>query len=189
MSLATKDELKQYLGITSSAEDERLDALLARASRIVTHYCNQESFEAATFTDEFYDGSGTDLLQLKRSPVTAVTAVKELGVALTVGNDPSVEPAPQVLWYEDGRLLRPDGLLFVCKPRHYKVTYTAGYAAGQVPPPIVQAVLDLCALFLREPDRIGIQNKTVGQQTTSFVRTLPEGVREGLDHYIRRRAA
>ena len=180
--LATLKELRDYLGEKGSGEDPRLTAALARATSIVNAYCRRRSLESATYNDELVDGSGTDTLQLDY-PITAVASLYEAGVALTVGLDPNANPKPDVIWYGDrGHLVRPFGL-FLPYPRYYKVSYTAGYVAGSIPPAIVQATLDQAALIIKEKDRIGIQSKTTGNQVTNYVREIPKDIKAALDPY------
>jgi len=186
--LVTLQDLRDYLGEKDSSHDTRLNTLGARASQVVANYCLQTTLEETTHTDEFYDGSGTDILLLNSSPVTAVASVLELGVALTVGRDPSAVPAPEILWYPDGRLVRPWSS-FLAYPNYYKVTSTRGYAVADVPPTIAQAVLDLAAIMVKEKDRIGLQSKVTGSQTVQYMRKIPDEVREALGFYVRRRAA
>lgn len=186
--LVKLQDLRDYIGEEGSSQDRRLGLLGARASQIVANYCLQSTLEEATYTDELYDGSGTDTLLLKGSPVTAVSSLKEYGVALTVGQDPSAVPSPEVLWYADGRLVRPWSA-FAAYPNYYKVSSVRGYAVGSVPQPIVQAVLDLTAIMVKEKDRFGLQSKVTGSQTVQYMRKIPDEVREALGFYVRRRAA
>lgn len=181
--LATLKELRDYLGETGSGQDPRLTAALVRATDIINAYCNRRSLESAVYTDELVDGSGTDTLQLDNYPITAVASLYEAGAALTVGLDPNANPAPEVIWYgTQGHLVRPFGM-FLPWPRYYKVTYTAGYAAGSIPPAIVQAVLDRAALIAKEKDRIGLQSKTTGNQVVNYTRDIPKEIKAGLDYY------
>lgn len=181
--LATLQELRSYLGEKGTSQDTRLTAALQRATSILNAYCRRNSLESDTYTDALVDGTGTNTLQLDNYPVTAVASLAEGGSALTVGLDPNANPAPDVIWYgERGHLVRPFAI-FLPYPRHYKVTYTAGYVAGSIPPVLVQACVDLAALLAIEKNRIGLQSKTTGNQVVNYVRKLPDEVRAGLDYY------
>jgi hypothetical protein len=73
--LITLPDLKLAAGVSGSAEDARLELLLLAADRWVKNFCGRE-FESARAV-EFYSGTGTRLLVLKRRPVTAVHEVLE----------------------------------------------------------------------------------------------------------------
>jgi hypothetical protein len=181
--IGTLQQLKDYLGIEDDKGDVRLNAALTSATSMINAYCRRKSFESAVYTAELYDGTGTDTLQLDSIPITAVATVLEAGVALVVGLDPNANPKPEVIWYaEEGHLVRPFSRWWAYR-RYYSVTYTAGYTTATMPPLIVQAALDQAALINKEKDRIGMNNKTLGQQTTSFARELPKGVKDALDYY------
>lgn len=183
--LATATTLRQYLKDESSKNDPLLTNLVTRASDFIRQYCGRD-FEHQTYTGELYDGTGTDILLLRHAPLTlpptvgAVTpTVLEHGAALTVGEDP-VGEYDILVDKERGALIRPYGCFYEFR-KWYKVTYSAGYVP--VPPSIEQACVDLAVLMMKDPERIGIQSKTTGQQTVNYVRQLPDYSRQALDLY------
>lgn len=179
--IGTLQQLKDYLGETKDLSDARLSSALQRATGLVNQYCRR-LFEEATYTDELYDGTGTPVLQLDKYPLSAVSSVKEDGAALTIGTNPAAGDY-SVLWYAaEGHLVRPSGIWIPLR-RNYAVTYTAGYSASAMPPEVLQGALDYAALIVREKDRIGIESKTTGEQTTQYTRELPKFTRQGLDAY------
>lgn len=178
--IGTLKQLKDWLGEEGDKADDRLTAFLTRGSAFVNTYCRR-TFESTTYTDELYDGSGTDVLLLNAWPATAVASLAEYGSALTVGSDPSANP-DVLLYGDEGMLVRPGGI-FIRGRRWYKVTYTAGYASDNMPAVVLEAALNYAALLNKEKDRVGMNSKTMGQQITSYTRELPELVRQGLDHY------
>lgn len=181
--IGTLQEFKDYLGERSDASDARLTVALVTATELVNAYCRRKSFESVVYTAELQDGTGTDTLQLDNYPLTDVATVLEDGTALVIGLDPSANPSPDVLWYaEEGHLVRPSAVWWAY-PRFYSATYTAGYSVATMPPIVKQAAYDYAALLVMEPKRIGLQTKTAGQQTASFVRDLPTFVKAGLDYY------
>jgi hypothetical protein len=111
--------------------------------------------------------------------------VKEDGRTLTIGTNPA-SGNYDVLWYADeGQLVRPSGRWIPLR-RLYAVTYTAGYTASTMPEIVVQAAYEYAALVNVEKDRVGIQNKTAGQQTTEYLRGLPGHIKDGLQYYVDR---
>jgi hypothetical protein len=73
VALTTLADLKTYLGISDSSEDDLLNLLIADADAAILGYIGR-TIEQATLT-EFYSGDGTQMLVLKQRPVTTVTSV------------------------------------------------------------------------------------------------------------------
>jgi Phage gp6-like head-tail connector protein len=177
MSLATIDQLKEYLGDGADKDDTLLTRIVAAASDVIENYCGR-TFGSTAYA-EFYDGTGTRTLCLRNFPIIGTPVVLESGSALTVGQDAST--APDVLLYpEVGQLVRP-WFYWLPYRNWYKISYTAGFAA--VPPVILQACLDVSALMLREKEHVGLSQKTSGVQTVTYIRKLPEQIQRGLDGY------
>lgn len=179
MSLVTLDEFKQALGETSDTDDARLQDVLDRGTAYIERYCRR-TFASATYTTELYDGTGTDTLILRHFPIVSGTTptVLENGSALTVGTNP-VNGVDVLVYHEEGELIRPYGVPFYNFRRWYSVTYQAGYAT--IPLEIQQACIDLGMIIAQEKDRKGMQSKTVGQQSVSYIRALPKHSQEALE--------
>ncbi len=187
--IGTLQEFKDYVGEASDKADPRMLSALTRSASLLASSYNRRAFESAPY-DLLLDGSCSPRLQLPDIPVTAVSAVYEAGTALVVGLDPNADPTPDVIWYgERGSLVRI-GAIFSGYPKHYRVVYTAGYSAELMPEVVKQAAFDIAALIVKEKDRIGTQSKTAGQQTTQYLRELPEHVRLAMEQYrMKRRVA
>jgi hypothetical protein len=72
--LITVEYAKTALQISGVTEDARLAVLVSAASAAVEKYC-QRTFLSASYT-EYYSGTNTQRLALRRRPVSAVTSVK-----------------------------------------------------------------------------------------------------------------
>lgn len=180
MSLATLDQLKEYLSIVDNVRDVFLQNCLNRADDYIRTYCGAD-FTQQIYT-ELYDGTGSDTLLLDHLPIATspLPVVLEFGKSLVVGTDPSATPQPDVLVYPKTGLVRPYNL-FMPYRGWYKVTYTAGYAA--IPSIVQQASLDGASLIMREPERLGLASKSTERHVVTFLRELPGMVRDGLDQY------
>lgn len=179
--LTTLSNLKAYLSEVGTANDALLSRLIQVASDAIERYCNRK-FASATYV-QLFDGTGTGVLVLRQKPLgsSAAITVLEGGSAITVGDDPSADPAPDLLSYaESGMLVRPFGT-FIRLRRFYKVTYPAGFAT--IPAPVEQAAIDLASLYFREKDRVGLNTKNIGQQSVNYTRGLPDWIRIPLDTY------
>jgi len=178
MPLATLAQLKEALGETADTDDTRLTRILNAASGYCERYCRR-TFASATYTNELYDGSGRDVLLLNHFPIITLTSVSEYGTALTVGVNPT-DGADVFPDKPRGAIIRPDARFIACR-MYYDVTYDAGYAS--VPDEVVQSCIDVASIMVREKDRIGLGSKSAGQQTTSYIREIPEMSRQTLDLY------
>lgn len=180
MPLVTLDDFKVQIGAEDDLDDIRLTDILTRASAYIEKYCRR-TFASATYTTELYDGSGTDTLILKHFPIVSGTTptVLENGSAMSVGTNMATADYDVLVYYDEGELIRPYGVPFYAFRRYYSVTYQAGYAT--IPEEIQQACIDLGMIMAKEKDRAGMASKTAGQQSSSYIRTLPEISRQALE--------
>ncbi|MCI0563842.1 MAG: phage head-tail connector protein, partial [Nitrososphaera sp.] len=148
MGVITLEELKDFLKITTEAQDPFLQKLVHSANKAAENYCRRV-FDETTVTNEPYDGTGTSVLWLKRRPVTAVTAIKSGWddanlTTLDSGN---------YKFTADGKVFGITGIIFDSFTQYWKVSYTAGYKDNQFPDDLNWAVLTMAALEFREQDQ------------------------------------
>jgi hypothetical protein len=178
MALVTIDQVKAYFGEESDKSDILISGLADAATDIIENYCAR-TFASTVYTNEVYDGTGTRVLTLRNFPIVSVASILEnsnpLSSALDAVSAPDVIIRPEV-----GQLIRP---WFYWLPYFgwYKITYTAGFSA--VPAGIAQACLELTGIMLRDKEHPGIAQKTTGQQTTTYLKTLSQGSQRVLDGY------
>lgn len=131
------------------------------------------TLEAADYTDELYDGSGSSLLILKQFPIVNVASIKrydgyvsgEVWTTLVLGTD-----YERLLMVKESTAIYTDGMAFAKGTQNYKVTYNAGYA--NVPLEIVQACKKLMLLYYGETRKTKTLDKssvstTMGTTTTT----------------------
>ena len=154
MAIASVTEFKTHLGISGSGSDSLYQTYLDQASAIITRKTGLV-FDSASAT-EFYQGTGTNQLVLRRRPVTAVASVyvddsAYFGFAsgafgsstlLTAGEDYALDLVSASL-SRSGILYRIGGVWPGTQYRsgselvggegpglgNIKVTYTAGYSS------------------------------------------------------------
>jgi hypothetical protein len=178
--LTTIDALKEYMGDISSLNDVLLTRIVGAASDAINSYCGR-TFESTVYTDELYDGSGTDVLVLRNFPAITLTTVKEGGSALTIGTDPYGASSGDVyLNADEGTIVRPFSRFWKYR-KYYSITYTAGFTT--IPASIVQACLDMSALMVREKDHAGLSSKNSGTNAVTYIRALPDFSQRALDMY------
>lgn len=127
--LVSLADVKTYLGISGSADDAALTAMILAVSWQIEKFCNR-FFSPRTVTERIEAEDDFTHIILAHAPVTAVTSIAFAGTAETVGDWLRLET--------NGTLVRNDG--GNNSPTVVTVVYTAGYAS--VPPAVTQAVKD-----------------------------------------------
>ena len=180
--LATRDALKRYLGIapSDSSQDGLLDQLLAYASERIESHCRRRFAEEEL--EELYDGSGTDLLVLRRRPVISLGAVYE---------DPEGEfgegtrlPESEFALYAQEGIVRHVGAIFPCGRLNVKIVYTAGYRA--IPDDVALACVKLAASWYAHAGSgaDGVTRESLGDYAAEYDRAaLPRDVESALAPY------
>ena len=126
--LTTLNRTKDFLGITGSTYDTVLSILITSATDFIESEVGGRRFKLTTYTQETYDGSGTEYLNLKNWPVST-TADLTLQYRETFENRDqwSSETSKNFkIDYNNGQLIYVNGGKFLDVPLHYRVTYTAG---------------------------------------------------------------
>lgn len=124
-ALTTRARVKTFLGITSTDDDTLLDSLINVVTNFIENYCDRR-FKLTTYTDEVYDGNGSQQMLLKQYPVVAFT---QLGERDSVDNQSSwtaIDSEDYFVNLVTGIIDYINGL-FRRLPRHYRATYQAGY--------------------------------------------------------------
>lgn len=178
-ALVSLADTKQYLKIEADdiSQDGRLEILINGVTAAIEHYLKRK-IVARTFTDEPYDGSGTDLLFLLNRPVNSVESVKLVN---TGGTDTIVDTGAYRLDPQNGRLYNAGG--WMRGFQNYLVTYTAGF--DPVPDDIQLAALKWIE-YLYKTD-IASYSSTFDQagNSTQSPHWIPTVIKELLSPYKR----
>src|SRR4051812_29583245 len=132
MSLDTLANVKLRLGITTSADDSLLSALMDAADAYVAGHCGRD-FAGGTFTE--YHPGGESFLFLRNYPVQSVTSVKA-DPAYGFGADTVVPTTAYVVHTDRGVIQSVTGR-FARGPRAVQVVYAT--ATGAVPDDVKEA--------------------------------------------------
>lgn len=128
--IATLAELKTELGLTDTADDAKLTALMERIQGRFEDFCAR-GFELAAVTGERHNG-GMPFVNLFRFPVVSIAEAKY--VAPDGAETVYAEGDDFVVSYSRGRLIRLSGAEFPDGVENIRVSYTGGYtAAGATP--------------------------------------------------------
>lgn len=147
-------DLKLALRIDGTAEDNYLTALEAAAVAAVERWTGRSFAESGART-EYLTGAGIDRLWLAETPAA------DPALTVTEAAYPGAETTAITAADADGYVIRERTLVRRGGIWHagyeYAVTYTAGYAAGEEPADIRQAVMQLVGHWYenREPVVVG----------------------------------
>jgi len=161
--LITLEELKTYLRITTSDEDQKLEQIRSAAESEAKRYCKRQ-FEYGTYTEETDAGGG--VIWLNETPVDSVSSVKTPeGETLTV------------------RHIYKDSGLVVLEQNYtgmVEVEYSGGYSA--IPADLKMAILRLAEYYYAKT--AGVSAESVGELRVTYTDT-PMDVLNSLDLYRR----
>ncbi len=152
-NLITLSDLKTFLDITSDY-DNVLNIIIPGVSLFIERYIGRTVAEA-TYTNEYYDGSGNKSIILNNFPVSAVSSLQERQIA---ENSDSWETLDSEDYYIDettGVITKVYGI-FSSGKQKYRVTYTAGET--------VPADLQLAAMKMARSEFY--KRKTAGDVTS-----------------------
>jgi uncharacterized phiE125 gp8 family phage protein len=117
--LLTLSEAKNYLKVDYTDEDTLIQSLIDEATSTLQRKYGRDLFEK-TYTDEEYDGEGTDMVFIRNFPIQTVTSFKIDGDEVPT-DDYGVSKKSGILRY-NGRIPQEYGNVLI--------TYTGGYASG-----------------------------------------------------------
>lgn len=188
--ITTLELVKEFLGITDTSKDTFLRHLITRASRFIKTYTGRE-YASTTYTEEVHSGNGYQKLYLDHYPIISVTEVKEDDVALDSDEYEILSEEGAIFreaGWTGGSLAMADTLSTEPDPyaetRNLKVTYTAGWAS--IPDDIVQACLQLVALWYTGANSAGIERETTpGGYSVTYGKAVgvPDDIKLILDQY------
>jgi uncharacterized phiE125 gp8 family phage protein len=170
MSLDTLANVKLRLGVTTSADDSLLAALMDAADEFVAGFCGRD-FAGGTFTE--YHPGGEPFAFLRNYPVQSVTSVK-VDPAYQFGADTVLPATAYVVHTDRGVIQSLAGPFVRCGdgPRAVQVVYAT--ATGSVPADVREAYALVIGHWYRHvKTQIGagfcdVTRQTVGDATTVF---------------------
>lgn len=167
-ALTTLSDVKETLGINNSSQDNLIKRKINQATLAIESYCNlayDHHFKSTVYTDEQYDGSGSDQMFLRMSPVTVFTS---FSIRTTTQNDDSWDVIDSQLYFVD----MPSGVIDLLFSQSlqwnkFKVTYTAGYAT--IPFDLSEACVTLASYFVQNAiSGTGVKRKREGQREVEY---------------------
>jgi hypothetical protein len=190
--LVTLEEYKDAMGISSSNDDVKLNALIPSVSALVKTYCGRlfVDYVSVDKVEEFSISGGSYFVQLDESPVISITSVEERNsyadVYLTLTTTDQqyyLDPNTDSIYRTNGA----SGYQNFCQgPGAVKVTYKAGFAA--IPEDLKLVVEDLITYYHKHEYKGYQMMKGAAQSTpgsTSQYRNVsfPDHIKRVLDLY------
>lgn len=132
--LTTVARFKTFINKTTNEDDTLIETFINIVSDLVEHYCDRR-FKQTTYTDEYYNGTGTDKLLLKQYPVDETTGVT-IDERSGDFNEASWNSVDSSLFHVDwtAGIVELVGARFAEVPKKYRIDYKAGYNFDNVTP-------------------------------------------------------
>lgn len=129
-ALTTRQRLIDFMGLSSSSLSTTQQNVLDRIIDVVTEYIENvvgRRIKKATYTNEVYDGDGSEVLQLKNYPVVSVSSVEVRASSENEDSWDSIDSKDYYVNLDSGIIEGMGGYKFVKGRKMYRVTYIAGY--------------------------------------------------------------
>lgn len=154
--LTTVAAVKTRMGISGSAKDAVLAALVTHVSAELQRFCDR-TFAAADYVDQF-DADGTDVLVLRNRPINTVTDVRVDPLRLF----PTSTIVDSTQYYVDLRraMIRFVDVVPTWGVGAVKVTYNAGYVA--IPDDVAKLTIDLIVYSYNQRQSWGNKHESLG---------------------------
>lgn len=164
------EDVKENLGIDSgnTSKDNFITRKINQATQMIEGFCNlpyNHHFAESTYTNEEYDGQGTNALVLRMSPVTDVSSFQYRNTTENISDWSDVETER---YFVD----EPSGIVELLFNQtkawnRYRLTYTAGYST--IPVALAEACATIAA-FLTDNSTTGtaVKRKQEGQRSIEY---------------------
>lgn len=148
-ALCTVADVKETLGIDAgnTSKDNLIKRKINLATDAIETFCNlprDHHFKETTYTNEYYDGSGTDQLILRMRPVTTLSSFQ-------YADSPESDSSYTNVESQDYSTDLGAGVVDMLYSQNrnyngYRVTYTAGYST--IPSDLQEACATLAAYYV-----------------------------------------
>lgn len=201
-ALTTLARAKAFLDISGDSKDGLISMLANMATGFIETYTKRR-FLRQTYTNEEYDGTGTNVLVLRQFPVVTLSSLQVNTSGDSSASWQSIDTV-NYFGYEDGRValnspvagfLDADAGCFIEAPNKYRATYTAGYLIDfdnendptrhTLPQEIEYACLKLISSAMNSRKGEGLSSAKVGDLAMTFRKGViaDEEIKEILGKY------
>lgn len=194
-ALVTLDNTKTFLGITDHTKDEKIKLLINMATDYIESQTGRR-FVSVVHTQEEYDGTGNNQLQLKAFPIISFTKLEVNNAS--DNSDSWSEISSSDYWADTntGIITRTSSFLdfdesvdgeetlsetiFDKGKNKYRATYTSGYST--IPYDLQYACMTLVGQLLNTGGGSGIKSESLGDHSITYqdITELTGGVKGGI---------
>lgn len=169
-ALTNVADVKENLGIASgdTTKDNLIIRKINQATQMIESFCNlsyDHHFVQTTYTNEEYDGQGSNALSLKMRPVSSVSSFQYRSTSQNEDSWNDVESEDYFIDNGAGVL----ELLFAQSKgwNRYRVTYIAGYS--DVPADLAEAAASIAAFYVENSaSGTAVKKKQEGQRSIEY---------------------
>jgi hypothetical protein len=191
-ALTSEADVKESLGITGTSQDNLIRRKINQATDMIESYCgknNGQHFASTTYTNEEYDGTGTNQLILRNAPVISLSNFSERNTTENDNDWTTIETRDYFVDLTAGVIDCRFGILPYWNL--YKVTYVAGFTT--IPSDLAEACVMLsCALVESASTGASVKKKTQGPKTIEYYDSVQGeslitqlGIDDMLQRYVR----
>lgn len=167
-ALTSLADVKESLGITGNSQNNLIIRKINQATDMIEAYCgknNGQHFASTTYTNEEYDGTGTNQLILKNRPIITLTSFQQRSTTENISNWDDVDSSD---YFTDTTAGVIDCVFHLSANWNlYRVTYTAGFAT--IPSDLAEACVMLaCALVESASTGASVKRKTQGPKSIEY---------------------
>jgi len=123
MTLCSRDDVKDYLNLTTAEDDDTIKSLTEYMSAVIDKYCDRTI--ESTVTTEYHNGHGVRTLYPNQYPITSVSGIWQ-DTAYEWGSGTEIDSSKYLVVNSNNILLKSDR--FYEYPMCIKIIYTAGYS-------------------------------------------------------------
>lgn len=176
-ALTSVADVKESLSIDAgdTTKDNLITRKINQATDMIESYCNLDNdhhFASTTYTNEEYDGSGTDQLSLRARPVITFTSLEQRSSTQNINDWVTLSSTD---YFVDDNAGVIDALLgFYYRWNLYRVTYTAGYAT--IPSDLAEACATLAAFMVENGTTgVAVKRKDQGPKSIEYFQPMQGG--------------
>lgn len=125
-ALTTLARQKSFMGISNASNDTLLTNLINSCTDFIEKYCDRR-FKQTAYSDELYDGKGSNELLLKNYPVATGETFSIEQRNSTLSNSGFNAIQSQNYHVRENGLVTRVNAIFERLPQYYRINYTAGF--------------------------------------------------------------
>lgn len=155
-----------------------LEMLINAATDFMENYCRRR-FLKTDYTNELYDGDGTEMLFLKNYPIITIASIYWTYVDVA---GQLIDSDEYKIYNSGGYVYRAGG--WIAGHQNIKINYTAGYdfAIDGIPSDLQDICNALVNLKYNQPDRAGVESERMGGYAISYSKDdLPADLKKQLN--------